>query len=170
MRSYDSDPLHVRHGKGGISLECVTCNSIIKCRCPRCELASPNHIFLLMHYDTRDAPRVCIRANPIPLALAHAQNTTYPTLTADQHSRLVPPVMHLYYPKGGSSEYKRRVHSNLSSARLRTLSTQMSYRLDEGGGRCTYHVGVEDDRCHSLLAIIPPSASRLGYRRALPGA
>ena len=27
----------------------------------------------------------------------------------------------------------------------------MSYRLDEGRGRCTYHVGVEDDGCHSLL-------------------
>jgi len=27
----------------------------------------------------------------------------------------------------------------------------MSYRLDEGRGRCTYHIGVEDDGCHSLL-------------------
>jgi elongation factor 1-alpha len=27
----------------------------------------------------------------------------------------------------------------------------MSYRLDEGKGRCTYHIGVEDDGCHSLL-------------------
>jgi elongation factor 1-alpha len=27
----------------------------------------------------------------------------------------------------------------------------MSFRLDEGRGRCTYHVGVEDDGCHSLL-------------------
>ena len=26
----------------------------------------------------------------------------------------------------------------------------MSYRLDEGRGRCTYHIGVEDDGCHSL--------------------
>mmetsp|Transcript_19604 Transcript_19604/g.47066 ORF Transcript_19604/g.47066 Transcript_19604/m.47066 type:complete len:739 (-) Transcript_19604:317-2533(-) len=51
----------------------------------------------------------------------------------------------------GSAEYKRQVHKNLSTTRLRTLSTQMSYRLDEGGGRCTYHVGVEDDGRHSLL-------------------
>lgn len=27
----------------------------------------------------------------------------------------------------------------------------MSFRLDEGKGRCTYQVGVEDDGCHSLL-------------------
>lgn len=51
----------------------------------------------------------------------------------------------------GSSEYKRQVHKNLSTTRLRTLSTQMSYRLDEGKGRCTYHIGVEDNGCHSLL-------------------
>jgi len=51
----------------------------------------------------------------------------------------------------GSAEYKRQVHKQLSTTRLRTLSTQMSYRLDEGQGRCTYHIGVEDDGCHSLL-------------------
>ncbi|KAL7538586.1 hypothetical protein ACHAXR_008656, partial [Thalassiosira sp. AJA248-18] len=51
----------------------------------------------------------------------------------------------------GNSEYKRQVHKNLTTTRLRTLSTQMSYRLDEGSGRCTYHIGVEDDGCHSLL-------------------
>jgi elongation factor 1-alpha len=27
----------------------------------------------------------------------------------------------------------------------------MSYRLDEGNGTCIYHIGVEDDGCHSLL-------------------
>ena len=27
----------------------------------------------------------------------------------------------------------------------------MSFRLDEGHGRCVYQVGVEDDGCHSLL-------------------
>ena len=27
----------------------------------------------------------------------------------------------------------------------------MSYRLDQGKGRCIYHIGVEDDGCHSLL-------------------
>lgn len=51
----------------------------------------------------------------------------------------------------GSAEYKRQVHKQLSTTRLRTLSTQMSYRLDEGHGRCTYHIGVEDNGCHSLL-------------------
>ncbi|KAL9189440.1 hypothetical protein ACHAXT_009115 [Thalassiosira profunda] len=51
----------------------------------------------------------------------------------------------------GSSEYKRQVHKNLTTTRMRTLSTQMSYRLDQGSGRCTYHIGVEDDGCHSLL-------------------
>mmetsp|Transcript_17913 Transcript_17913/g.25265 ORF Transcript_17913/g.25265 Transcript_17913/m.25265 type:complete len:693 (-) Transcript_17913:1582-3660(-) len=35
--------------------------------------------------------------------------------------------------------------------RLRSLATQMSYRLDEGNGLCTYQVGVEDNGCHSLL-------------------
>lgn len=47
-------------------------------------------------------------------------------------------------------EYKRQVlHS--SAARLRSLATQMSYRLDEGHGACHYRVGVEDDGCHSLM-------------------
>lgn len=27
----------------------------------------------------------------------------------------------------------------------------MSFRLDEGNGRCTYRIGVEDDGCHSLM-------------------
>ena len=40
-------------------------------------------------------------------------------------------------------------HAN--AARLRSLATQMSYRLDEGHGACLYRVGVEDDGCHSLL-------------------
>lgn len=47
-------------------------------------------------------------------------------------------------------EYKRQLH-NCSAARLEKLKTQMSYRLDEGQGRCIYRVGVEDDGCHSLL-------------------
>lgn len=47
-------------------------------------------------------------------------------------------------------EYKRQVHHN-STSRLRSLATQMSYRLDEGNGCCMYRVGVEDDGCHSLL-------------------
>ncbi|KAL7521789.1 hypothetical protein ACHAWX_006476 [Stephanocyclus meneghinianus] len=50
----------------------------------------------------------------------------------------------------GSTEYKRQVHK-LTSNRLRTLATQMSYRLDQGHGQCTYHIGVEDDGCHSVL-------------------
>lgn len=48
-------------------------------------------------------------------------------------------------------EYKRHV-STSSPARLRTLTTQMSYRMDEGHGRCIYRIGVEDDGCHSLLS------------------
>ena len=40
-------------------------------------------------------------------------------------------------------------HAN--AARLRSLATQMSYRLDEGHGACLYRIGVEDDGCHSLL-------------------
>lgn len=61
----------------------------------------------------------------------------------------------------GSHEYKRQVHKTLTTTRLRTLSTQMSYRLDEGRGRCTYHVGVEDDGCHSLLDY--PSVSESAW-------
>jgi len=59
----------------------------------------------------------------------------------------------------GSEEYKRQVHKQLSTTRLRTLSTQMSYRLDQGNGRCIYHVGVEDDGCHSLLGYSAVSES-----------
>jgi GTPase len=50
----------------------------------------------------------------------------------------------------GNIEYKRQLH-NCSAARLEKLKTQMSYRLDEGQGRCIYRIGVEDDGCHSLL-------------------
>lgn len=51
----------------------------------------------------------------------------------------------------GSVEYKRMVHHS-ATARLRSLATQMSYRLDQGNGRCLYRLGVEDDGCHSLLS------------------
>jgi elongation factor 1-alpha len=50
----------------------------------------------------------------------------------------------------GHIEYKRQLIKP-SSSRLRSLATQMSYRLDEGHGTCTYFLGVEDDGCHSLL-------------------
>lgn len=50
----------------------------------------------------------------------------------------------------GNVEYKRQVH-HANASRLRSLATQMSYRLDEGNGACLYRVGVEDDGCHSLL-------------------
>lgn len=50
----------------------------------------------------------------------------------------------------GNVEYKRQVNQP-SASRLRSLATQMSYRLDEGHGCCQYYVGVEDDGCHSLL-------------------
>lgn len=55
-----------------------------------------------------------------------------------------------FLSQDGSAEYKRQVHK-LSANRLRTLATQMSYRLDQGHGQCTYHIGVEDDGCHSVL-------------------
>ena len=47
-------------------------------------------------------------------------------------------------------EYKRQLIKP-SITRLRSLATQMSYRLDEGHGECVYYIGVEDDGCHSLL-------------------
>jgi len=50
----------------------------------------------------------------------------------------------------GNTEYKRQVYKP-KAMRLRSLATQMSYRLDEGNGRCHYQIGVEDDGCHSLL-------------------
>ena len=47
-------------------------------------------------------------------------------------------------------EYKRQVN-HATATRLRSLATQMSYRLDQGHGSCMYRIGVEDDGCHSLL-------------------
>jgi elongation factor 1-alpha len=47
-------------------------------------------------------------------------------------------------------EYKRQVH-HASTSRLRSLATQMSYRIDQGHGCCVYRIGVEDGGCHSLL-------------------
>jgi elongation factor 1-alpha len=38
-----------------------------------------------------------------------------------------------------------------NAGRLRSLATQMSYRIDQGNGSCMYRIGVEDDGCHSLL-------------------
>jgi len=52
--------------------------------------------------------------------------------------------------ENGNIEYKRQVYQP-SASRLRSLATQMSYRLDEGSGCCHYYIGVEDDGCHSLL-------------------
>jgi small GTP-binding protein len=52
--------------------------------------------------------------------------------------------------QNGNVEYKRQLIKP-SVSRLRSLATQMSYRLDEGHGECIYHIGVEDDGCHSLL-------------------
>ena len=62
----------------------------------------------------------------------------------------------LPYHQTGNMEYKRQVH-HANATRLRSLATQMSYRLDEGNGACVYRVGVEDDGCHSLLDY--PSAA-----------
>jgi len=50
----------------------------------------------------------------------------------------------------GNVEYKRLLH-NCTAQRLEKLKTQMSFRLDEGHGKCMYRIGVEDDGCHSLL-------------------
>jgi len=50
----------------------------------------------------------------------------------------------------GSIEYKRQVH-NLTSERRIKLTTQMSYRLDQGNGVCKYMIGIEDNGTHSLL-------------------
>lgn len=59
--------------------------------------------------------------------------------------QVVPPEL-----EDGNTEYKRQVYQPTSS-RVRSLATQMSYRLDEGKGYCTYNIGVEDDGRHSLL-------------------
>lgn len=51
----------------------------------------------------------------------------------------------------GSVEYKRQVECR-NPTRLRSLATQMVYRMDEArDGTAIYQVGVEDDGCHSLL-------------------
>ena len=50
----------------------------------------------------------------------------------------------------GAVEYKRKIYKP-SPSRLRTLATQMNFRMDEGKGVAIYEVGVEDDGTHSLL-------------------
>mmetsp|Transcript_25550 Transcript_25550/g.36649 ORF Transcript_25550/g.36649 Transcript_25550/m.36649 type:complete len:704 (-) Transcript_25550:51-2162(-) len=50
----------------------------------------------------------------------------------------------------GAVEYKRKIYKP-SPSRLRTLATQMNYRMDEGKGVAIYEIGVEDDGTHSLL-------------------
>ena len=65
-------------------------------------------------------------------------------------------AIHIYlffifmYDKDGNTEYKRQL-LNCTAARLEKLKTQISFRLDEGNGCCIYHIGVEDDGCHSLV-------------------
>mmetsp|Transcript_5549 Transcript_5549/g.7995 ORF Transcript_5549/g.7995 Transcript_5549/m.7995 type:complete len:714 (+) Transcript_5549:1019-3160(+) len=66
-------------------------------------------------------------------------------VTMKRSVRVIPPEK-----QDGNTEYKRQI-IDPTPTRLRTLATQMSYRLDEGKGTATYHVGVEDDGCHSLL-------------------
>jgi GTPase len=58
----------------------------------------------------------------------------------------------LSFHQTGNIEYKRQVSPSASPNRYVSLSTQMSFRLDEGQGQCIYRVGVEDDGCHSLLS------------------
>ncbi|GKY92782.1 hypothetical protein MPSEU_000248000 [Mayamaea pseudoterrestris] len=64
----------------------------------------------------------------------------------------------------GNVEYKRQVSAS-NPSRLRTLTTQMSFRMDEGHGRCIYRIGVEDNGCHSLLSYdqVAESARILEY-------
>ena len=68
------------------------------------------------------------------------------------------------FRQDGPIEYKRQVNRS-SAARLRSLKTQMSFRLDQGHGTCLYRVGVEDDGCHSLLdyAVVAKSCCILEY-------
>merc|ERR1712060_667312 len=54
--------------------------------------------------------------------------------------------------ENGDIEYKRLVHQARPD-RLRSLATQMAYRMDEGNGICHYRIGVEDNGCHSLLNL-----------------
>lgn len=68
-----------------------------------------------------------------------------PSAKAERSIQVVNPEQ-----ENGNTEYKRKLHG-CTPARLERLKTQMSYRLDEGKGVCTYCIGVEDDGCHSLL-------------------
>mmetsp|Transcript_13871 Transcript_13871/g.16848 ORF Transcript_13871/g.16848 Transcript_13871/m.16848 type:complete len:729 (+) Transcript_13871:221-2407(+) len=75
------------------------------------------------------------------------------------HAKLKRSVKVVRPEKGdGNIEYKRQLYQP-SSTRLRSLATQMSYRLDEGHGSCIYYIGVEDDGCHSLLDYTSVSES-----------
>eukprot|EP00523_Entomoneis_sp_CCMP467_P019883 CAMPEP_0168863732 /NCGR_PEP_ID=MMETSP0727-20121128/19099_1 /TAXON_ID=265536 /ORGANISM="Amphiprora sp., Strain CCMP467" /LENGTH=698 /DNA_ID=CAMNT_0008918805 /DNA_START=59 /DNA_END=2155 /DNA_ORIENTATION=- len=64
-----------------------------------------------------------------------------------RHIKVVEPEI-----EDGPVEYKRQI--NGTATRLRSLGTQMGFRLDEGSGICTYQVGVEDDGAHSLLDYV----------------
>lgn len=44
----------------------------------------------------------------------------------------------------GNEEYKLRL-INKPQDRIEQLTTQMRFRMSEGGGECTYHIGVKDD-------------------------
>ena len=65
--------------------------------------------------------------------------------------RLLPSLSFFAMSQDGNVEYKRHV-LQATGARLRSLATQMSFRLDEGHGVCVYRIGVEDDGCHSQLS------------------
>ena len=69
----------------------------------------------------------------------------------------------LFILQTGRVEYKRQVH-NSSAARMRSLATQMSYRLDEGNGCCMYRIGTfAAMHCNSVLFQEYPSHSPTGY-------
>ena len=58
----------------------------------------------------------------------------------------------------GSIEYKQRLVTT-SPWRLEQLTTQMQWRLTEGGGACTYLLGVADDGCPVGLPAATLAAS-----------
>uniref|UniRef100_A0A7S1BH96 Elongation factor Tu, chloroplastic n=2 Tax=Corethron hystrix TaxID=216773 RepID=A0A7S1BH96_9STRA len=71
--------------------------------------------------------------------------------------------------ESGNVEYKRQILSP-SPERLVKLTTQLSYRLDEGDGEAIYEMGVEDGGGHSLLSLedVVASVDRLeGMARQL---
>eukprot|EP00545_Synedropsis_sp_CCMP1620_P006958 CAMPEP_0119013450 /NCGR_PEP_ID=MMETSP1176-20130426/8455_1 /TAXON_ID=265551 /ORGANISM="Synedropsis recta cf, Strain CCMP1620" /LENGTH=694 /DNA_ID=CAMNT_0006966541 /DNA_START=84 /DNA_END=2168 /DNA_ORIENTATION=- len=99
--------------------------------------------------------------------IAQVKKLTHRELAEASAIRSIPVA--LPEKENGNMEYKRQVH-HATTSRLRSLATQMSFRLDEGNGSCSYRLGVEDGGCHSLLdySAIAESARVLeGIARSL---